>query len=75
MLQKALVSILKTLYVVVSSRIKCEFPAQPSRDGDQRCRIRNRIRIRNWIRIWIRSRIRNNPDPQPWQEHKGKYYC
>jgi hypothetical protein len=41
---------LKTLYIVIISRIKCEFfAAQLSRGGDQRCRIRNRIRIRSRI--------------------------
>jgi hypothetical protein len=66
MFQRALVSILKN-FIVVILRIKCEFAAQPSWGGDQRCRIRNRIRSQipsrsqNFLKslIRIRSRIRN----------------
>jgi hypothetical protein len=46
-----------TLYIVVISRIKSEFAAQPSRSGDQRCWIRNRIRIRSRSRNFLKSRI------------------
>jgi hypothetical protein len=47
-------------YIVVISRIQCEFAALEA-ETNQRCRIRNRIRIRNLLksRNWIRSRIRN----------------
>jgi hypothetical protein len=48
----------KTLYIVVISRIQCEFAAQLSRGGDQHCRIRNRIRIRSRSRNFLKSRIR-----------------
>jgi hypothetical protein len=46
--------------VVVISRIKCEFAAQLSPGGDQRCRcrIRNRTRIRSRSRNFLKSRIR-----------------
>ncbi len=62
-----LVYFLKSIYVVVTSRIKCEFAAQLSQGEGQRCRIRkmirSRIRIRsqsrNLPKSRIRSRIRN----------------
>jgi hypothetical protein len=50
-----LVYFLKTIDIVVISRIKCQLAAQLSRGEGQRCRIRKRIRIR------IRSRSRNLP--------------
>ncbi len=50
-----LVYFLKTLYIIVISRMKCEFAAQLSRGRDQLCRIRNRIRSRSWnfLKSWI----------------------
>ncbi len=51
-----LIHFLKTSYIKVISWIQCEFAAQLSRGGDQRCRIQNRIWIRSRIRIRGRSR-------------------